>query len=67
MEAKTFEISDAMTFIPALAIMPTMKVAHNWIANEANWSELVSGQVIDVEFLTGKREAPKRSEAEIWK
>lgn len=40
----------------------TFTVAHQYI--EANWGELASGQVIDVEFLLGEVTTPKVSERE---
>jgi hypothetical protein len=40
----------------------TMQVAHSYIC--AHWAELESGAVVDVEFILGQSESPKRSEAE---
>lgn len=40
----------------------TMSVAHNYIVN--NWDVLVSGSVVDVEFILGESTEPKRSESE---
>lgn len=109
MIAKTVEIRDAGTFIPALAVrlVPTneadryllgragygttpsrqseyvvlvrlagdgratwdphywgsrtMQHAHAWIL--AHFDEMESGVVVDVEFILGKRDTPKTSEA----
>lgn len=110
MQAKTVEIRDKATFIPALAIRldptteadrylfaragfgrtpeaqreyvvlvkingghgdsscdpydwdtRTMQVAHKQLLD--NWGAIVSGDVIDVEFITGETNEPKRSEA----
>lgn len=38
----------------------TMRVAHEWIA--ANWDSIVSGDVVDVQYLIGERETPKVSQ-----
>ena len=38
----------------------TRATAHNYIIE--NWDTLISGQVIDVEFVLGESEAPKCSE-----
>lgn len=38
----------------------TMPVAHEWI--EKNWDDVTDGMVVDVEFILGLRDAPKRSE-----
>ena len=111
MIAKTVEIRDAGTFIPALAVKlapvteadrylferagygitperqreyvvlariaggngqstcdpydwdtGTMQHAHAWLIE--HFDEIESGAVVDVEYITGKRSAPKRSEAE---
>ncbi len=111
MIAKTVEIRDAMTFIPALAIKlapeceqdryllgragygvspaaqaqyvlllginggagettcdpydwdtSTMRLAHTWLIQ--HFDELASGDVVDVEYVTGKTKAPKRTENE---
>ena len=40
----------------------TMPVAHRHIEN--NWDTLKTGDVIDVEFLLGETEVPKKSESE---
>jgi hypothetical protein len=38
----------------------TMAFAHNWIID--NWATVNDGDLIDVEFLEGKRDAPKLAE-----
>ena len=38
----------------------TYKTAHKYI--EDNWKELVSGQVLDVEFILGEVDTPKESQ-----
>lgn len=38
----------------------TRKISHQFI--EANWDQLFSGQVIDVEFILGETKEPKISE-----
>lgn len=40
----------------------THQVAHAYI--EAHWAELSDGDVVDVEFILGRTQAPKRSERE---
>jgi hypothetical protein len=40
----------------------TIYVAHDYI--RTHWAELRSGAVIDVEFILGETDAPKRSERE---
>lgn len=40
----------------------TMPAAHDYI--EKHWSELVSGDVVDVEYILGETSRPKRSERE---
>lgn len=41
----------------------TMFVAHLWLRNEGVFDRLVSGQVVDVEYLLRERETPKAPEA----
>lgn len=109
MQAKTIEIRDKATFIPALAVklqlLPgedpaashylarragyalgepyiiltrldaagtrahhdpygwkdrTFTVAHSFLSS--NWETIVDGAVVDVEFILGESDAPKRSE-----
>lgn len=111
MIAKTVEIRDAGTFIPAMAVRlapacegdrylfgrsgfstqpsrqseyiilmrlnggngqatcdpydwdtRTMQAAHLWLLS--HFDEIASGAVVDIEYITGKRETPKRSERE---
>ena len=38
----------------------TMRVAHEYV--QANWDQLRSGDVVDVEYVLGERPAPKASE-----
>lgn len=38
----------------------TMRTAHQYV--EKHWDELSDGDVVDVEFVLGEREAPKASE-----
>ena len=40
----------------------TMQVAHDYITT--HWSELRSGDVVDVEFILGEAVSPKKSERE---
>lgn len=40
----------------------TMREAHAWLIE--HFDEIESGVVVDVEFITGKRATPKRSEQE---
>ena len=39
----------------------TMQTAHRWLME--HWIEIVSGDVVDVEYILGERDAPKQSEA----
>jgi hypothetical protein len=110
MQTKLFEVRDAMTFIPCIAVWcspnceeeryllaragygrapmiqeqyvlfgevsghgefisdpnrqrhgRTMEVAHQYIRE--HWADLRTGQVIDVQFITGETPEPKISEA----
>lgn len=38
----------------------TFQVAHKWIIE--NWADLRDGDVVDVQFILGETDAPKRSE-----
>lgn len=38
----------------------TLRAAHEYI--QEHWEELASGQVIDVDFIQGRREQPRTSE-----
>jgi len=40
----------------------TMTTAHNYI--QERWSELRTGEVVDVEYILGETSTPKRSESE---
>lgn len=40
----------------------TMRAAHAWLIE--HFDEIESGAVVDVEFITGKTDMPKRSESE---
>jgi len=40
----------------------TMRVAHEWI--EGHWDELRSSDVVDVEWILGERDEPKRPQRE---
>lgn len=40
----------------------TMQVVHSWLINQKNWENFLSGDVIDVEFITGVTSQPKVSE-----
>lgn len=71
MICKMVEIRDRGTFIPALAVKlepaydwtnNTMRSAHAWLI--MNFDSIRSGQVVDVEFILGHTQAPKKSEAE---
>jgi len=40
----------------------TMFEAHRWLRDTADWENIKSGSVVDVEFLLGETDEPKKSE-----